>query len=1300
MRSNIVFVSVAAAALLSSAPDAFAGFADATAEAGISPAQAPARAAEAPAAGAAIDVNGDGWPDFVSARAGDAPALYLNQRDGTFAEQSVARGLAVAKGAASFAAGDFDNDGDQDILAAAADGGTFFMLVNDGEGNFSDEAAVRVPAMSPKGGAGAKGFSISLVDYDLDGFLDIYLGSWASGDGRSSLWRNRGDEAPGVFEDATAMAGLSGVAGGTFASAWGDFDGDIWPDLMAVAEGATATYWSEGGGMYAAGEASSGAGLGGESRGVAVADFDGDGMLDVFVSADPGSMSSGQLYKNLGGRAFGEPARGAGLNGAGSAWGAASLDFDNDGDFDLVLASGAKSLLLNDGRGGFSDDTARSGIGDAALGKTVIVLDYDRDGDEDAIALTSSGAPILYRNDAADNGNDWIQLTLEGTVSNRDGIGATVRVVDAGVSRMLLRNPTNAGLGQREAALHFGLGRSDGVVDQIVVTWPNGSRQVLSNQEANTVLRIVEPAELAAPPRFLSQPEDGLVIDLGKPLILSVDVVGEDGALFIWEKDGVPLTGADASKLLIRRFSPLDAGVYRVSASNAAGAVFSKEADVRLSFQADRHSVARWWNEIQLEAVRRDFPDPPYVARSLYHTSIAMWDAFWAYEEGGWTRAMPVASKEMVDPAAWGGDREAAQRVAISHAVYRVLMDRYATSPGKDRSLPEFRWLMKQMGCDPDFRGIFGTSPAEVGNRIGQAVIEMSRHDGSAEATMGYVPVNQPMVYDTPGTTMVDPNRWQPLDLPISITKNGIVRGAETQRFLTPGWRRVQPFALTLPENPMVDIPIDPGPPPYFGTETEREFIAQVTEMIECSAMLDPDDGAMLDISPAVFLNNRPGTFESRGRALNPVTGKPYAPNVVKRGDFWRLVAEYFSDGPGVEGPPGVWNMMHNLVTDHPLFERRLAGSGPLLSPLEWDVTAYLTLNGALHDAAIATWAIKDQYDYARPMSIVRYLAGLGQSTDPDAPSYHKSGLPLRPGLIELVTEESSAPGQRHEKLADSVGKLAVRSWMGIPKNQLAEYSGADWMLGIKWVPYHQKTFPTPNFAGYVSGHTVFSRTCAEVMTLLSGSPFFPGGLMEFKFKTNEFLRVEEGPSSDLAIQCATYYDMADLTGKARMFCGVHVVADDLPGRPVGSRVGSEAFLKALSMRSGAARSEEATPMPRVARGPIDKGRPVSLAFEIADDEPTMILARGDAAGLDQPPTLSVFKVEPGRDTLIASNQGWREGELFSLSQALAARTQAPAALDDGESAIPALLAKGSYRIELLADEGAADASLQVAILR
>src|SRR5207302_4202736 len=176
------------------------------------------------------------------------------------------------------------------------------------------------------------------------------------------------------------------------------------------------------------------------------------------------------------------------------------------------------------------------------------------------------------------------------------------------------------------------------------------------------------------------------------------------------------------------------------------------------------------------------------------------------------------------------------------------------------------------------------------------------------------------------------------------------------------------------------------------------------------SAALEFTTGATIDISPGALGNNPLGTNDGRGRPLNPVTNQPYAPDVVNRGDFTRSLAEFWADGPNSETPPGHWNVLGNAVSDQLAPNLRVGGSGPVLDRLQWDVKLYLGLNGAVHDAAIAAWGLKGRYDGIRPISMIRYMASLGQSSDQSRAAYNKDGLPLVPGLIELITKERTAP--------------------------------------------------------------------------------------------------------------------------------------------------------------------------------------------------------------------------------------------------------------------------------------------------
>jgi hypothetical protein len=574
-------------------------------------------------------------------------------------------------------------------------------------------------------------------------------------------------------------------------------------------------------------------------------------------------------------------------------------------------------------------------------------------------------------------------------------------------------------------------------------------------------------------------------------------------------------------------------------------------------------SVARRWDEALLDAIRRSLPNPPVHARNLFHTSVAMWDAWAAYD--------PTASGYIVNEKAHAADVAAARNEAISYAAYRVLTARFIKAVGADESLSEFDNVMDSLCYPLDVTTTAGDTPAALGNRIAAAVLAAGLQDGSNEAkgyaAPDYKPVNQPLTVAVPGTTMVDPNRWQPLQIAHMISQNGIPLVNGVQQAIGPHWGHVTGFAL--PVDPAKATPIDPGPPPRLGDPaTDQAFKDQAVQVIERSSELDAAEAPTIDVSPATLGANTLATNDGHGHPVNPATGKPYEPEVVNRGDWARALTEFWADGPKSETPPGHWNVIANTVSDQLAPNLRIGGDGPVIDRLQWDVKLYLAVNGAVHDAAIAAWGLKGLYDSSRPISMIRYMGGLGQSTDPGGPSYNKEGLPLVPGLVEVVTAESSAPGQRHEALARHVGEIAIKAWAGNPANPKTDTSGVKWILATTWVPYQVPTFVTPSFQGYASGHSTFSRAAAEVMTAFTGSEDFPGGLSEWTTKAGSF-RTEAGPTKDVTLEWATYFDAADQAGQSRLYGGIHVEADDFTGRIIGSECGKGAWQLAQAYYAG-----------------------------------------------------------------------------------------------------------------------------------
>jgi len=567
--------------------------------------------------------------------------------------------------------------------------------------------------------------------------------------------------------------------------------------------------------------------------------------------------------------------------------------------------------------------------------------------------------------------------------------------------------------------------------------------------------------------------------------------------------------------------------------------------------------VARAWNDVLLDAIRNDRPVPTVHARNLFHVSAAMYDAWAAYDESarGYFVDAGAATVDVNTVGATPAVIDARRVDTISTAAWVVLTERYKNSA--ETTLESFDNVLAEYCLDrPQRRAREGTAQA-LGLRIGHAVLAQTIDDGSLEAK-GYEAdpwdmANPALAVDRVGTSMADPNRWQPLEFP-SPPDAEDPNERIVQAFTTPHWGSVVSFAMDDLPDPM---PIDPGTPPLLGDLDDADFKEAVLDVIEFSSVLDANNGVLLDASPNQRGANTLGADDGIGYAVNPIAGNPYEPNIVPLGDYGRVLAEFWADGPQSETPPGHWNTLANEVSDHPELEHRSAETGEPVDRLEWDVKLYFALNGALHDAAVAAWGSKAVYDYVRPVSMIRYLGGNGQSSDPLGESYDPEGLPLQSGLVEVITEESSAAGGHHEALADHIGEIAVRSWTA-PGDEPVQ-----WILATQWLPYQESTFVTPSFPGYVSGHSTFSRAAAVVMTRYTGSEFFPGGLGGFTIEPG-WLKFDEGPTQPITLQWATYYDAADEAGLSRLYGGIHVAVDDYGGRIMGATCGELAYDKAL----------------------------------------------------------------------------------------------------------------------------------------
>jgi hypothetical protein len=612
--------------------------------------------------------------------------------------------------------------------------------------------------------------------------------------------------------------------------------------------------------------------------------------------------------------------------------------------------------------------------------------------------------------------------------------------------------------------------------------------------------------------------------------------------------------------------------------------------------KAQDHSIAREWNELLLTGIRNDLARPTVHARNLFHISAAMYDAWAVYD----TIASPYFLGNNIngfnfpfDGVPMPDDVEAARHEAISYAAYRLISYRFQGSPGSGEIMPQVNAFFFTQGYDFQYTSIDYASgnPADLGNYIAFLIVGFGNQDGANEANdyanQYYQSINPPLVTNYPGNPdIIDLNRWQPLTLDIFIDQSGNEFPNNTPDFLSPEWGNVTPFALSEEDLTVAErdgnnwnLYHDPGFPPLLDTlngEGESDDYQWGFSLVSVwSSHLDPADGVMIDISPASqgnvqeypttsqgmrdFYDFEMGGDPGTGRELNPATGLPYEPNIVARGDYARVLAEFWADGPDSETPPGHWFTVLNYVNDHPEFERKYRGEGEEIDELEWDVKVYLALGGAMHDAAVTTWGLKGYYDYIRPVSAIRGMAEYGQSTDSLGSQYHVAGLPLIPGLIDTV--KFSDPVELHGEEGENLGKVMLYAWNGPDSiaNPVSDVAGVGWILAENWWPYQRPSFVTPNFSGYLSGHSTFSSAAAQVLETLTGDAYFPGGMGVFDAAENQFLVFEDGPSQDITLQWATYRDASDQTSLSRIWGGIHPPADDIPGRLIGMDIGNDA---------------------------------------------------------------------------------------------------------------------------------------------
>lgn len=486
------------------------------------------------------DVDNDGWPDVFLTRLAAPDHLFRNRGDGTFEDVAQQTGLGECSYSNGATFGDIDNDGDLDLLVTSVGDGRYYLWVNQlqetGELQFVEEALARGFAM--QSGTLHSGESVTLGDYDRDGWLDVHVNEWlrieqmplpGEPDLEAHGARLLHNEGGGFFADVTTAMGVDLYGNdedGIFAysSAFGDFDGDGWQDLaVAVDFHHSRMFWNEGGQGFLDGTIEAKVNRESNAMGSTWADIDRDGALDWFVTSiaelddecnegeePPCWAGSGnRMYRYAGAREYATVTDTAGVRDGAWAWGAAFFDADNDGAPDLAVANGwpgrdlnggfyhadtPMRLWMNGGAGVMTEQGEARGVDDTGQGRGLVAFDYDRDGDLDLLVANHAGTPRLLRNDGG-NTQPWLRVEVEGVQTNRDGRGAKVRVqaVEGGPWQIREVGVGSHFLGESELIQHFGLGPGAQTAFRVEVEWPlSGVVQGFDDVPAETSLTVVE----------------------------------------------------------------------------------------------------------------------------------------------------------------------------------------------------------------------------------------------------------------------------------------------------------------------------------------------------------------------------------------------------------------------------------------------------------------------------------------------------------------------------------------------------------------------------------------------------------------------------------------------------------------------------------------------------------------------------------------------------------------------------------------------------------------------------------------
>ncbi|MCB9081431.1 MAG: CRTAC1 family protein [Lewinellaceae bacterium] len=689
--------------------------------------------------------------DFNSSDKTTWSRLFQNNNDGTFTDVTREAGF---RGLYNFNAedpgfgygvklgaswGDYDNDGYPDLIL------TNYLRIqlfhNNGDGTFQEVTqAVGLTAVN-----GCYNTSALWWDFNRDGHLDLYITKVGLCPA-NQLYQNDGD---GTFTQVTAQTGTSGTKSRTWMALPVDVNADGWLDLYLSNDFAANELFVNNTGTNFSDQANAfGVDISGNDKGMALGDYNHDGRPDIYIT----NIGNNRLLTQQPNQTFSNLAQDKNVLRAFYAWNSKFADFDLDGDEDLFVANGYQNdpiffpdnktnflfkNLTREGQDSFTDWSAPANLVESSNTMGMEVFDYDNDGDLDIFLANMDDQPYFYENQTITSNSPqnqhWAKIKLTGTTSNRDGLGSVLRISAQGFTQT--RFNQGAGLlSQSLQPVHVGLANAD-QIDSLKIIWPSGIEEVYYDLPVDKTLTLTEGSGIeiqtitnqkvygCTDPNSCSYNPLATVDDGSCTYLPALTITGATAAGFLqtqtytcpetagstyqWRVTHGEILQGQGTATVTVQWALATAGTISVKEVNTCSSIPS-QMSVTLTGQNStaEQSVARLWNEALLNAIRKDFARPTVHARNLFHTSVAMYDAWAIYDQQAQTFLIgkevggfqsTFAGFEANEPL------QTARNKTISYAAYRLLSHRFAKSPGRANSLAIFDLLMAELGYDTQF---------------------------------------------------------------------------------------------------------------------------------------------------------------------------------------------------------------------------------------------------------------------------------------------------------------------------------------------------------------------------------------------------------------------------------------------------------------------------------------------------------------------------------------------------------------------------------------------------------------------